>query len=149
MVRFIGEYKAKADDKGRLVFPSAFKSLLPTDEPVQLIVKKDLFAPCLNIFTLEEWDRETAEARSRLNRYNKKESRVLRAYMSGRCIVTPEGKFGRISIPRHMLDSVGIEKEVVFSGCDFKIELWAKDRYEAEAIMDDQEFSDLVEEILG
>ena len=27
MASFIGEYKAKVDDRGRLVFPSAFKEL--------------------------------------------------------------------------------------------------------------------------
>ncbi len=148
MVRFIGEHKGKADDKGRLVFPSAFKSLLPSDEPINLIVKKDLFAPCLNIFTFEEWDRESEEFRAKLNLHKPEHARLWRAYMSGRCTVCPEGKFGRISIPRQLLESIGVEKEVVFSGCDFKIELWAKENYEA-AAMGDQEFSELVEKILG
>ena len=30
-VKFIGEYTAKVDDKGRLVLPSAFKALIASD----------------------------------------------------------------------------------------------------------------------
>ena len=51
--------------------------------------------------------------------------------MRDRDIVEPDAKFGRISISRKLLDSIGVNKEVVFSGNDFKIEIWAKERYEA------------------
>ncbi len=148
MVRFIGEYKAKVDDKGRLVFPSAFKALMPSDEPIRLVIKKDLFAPCLNIFTYEEWAKESEDVLSKLNLKNREHQLLWRGYMSGRSVVTPDEKFGRIMIPRQLLDSIGVEKEVVFCGNDFKIELWAKDRFEASAI-DEQEFTELVEKILG
>ena len=40
MVKFIGEYRAKMDDKGRLVFPSAFKALLPEGKPQLFVIKK-------------------------------------------------------------------------------------------------------------
>ena len=43
MIKFIGEYTAKMDDKGRIVFPSPFKALLPSDSPMQFVVKKDIF----------------------------------------------------------------------------------------------------------
>lgn len=148
MIRFIGEYKAKVDDKGRLVFPSAFKALMPSDEPIRLVIKKDLFAPCLNIFTYEEWVKESEDVLSKLNLKNREHQLLWRGYMSGRSVVTPDEKFGRIMIPRQLLDSIGVEKEVVFCGNDFKIELWAKDRFEASAI-DEQEFTELVEKILG
>ncbi len=148
MARFFGEHRAKADDKGRLVFPSAFKALLPSDGSVQLVVKKDAFDQCLNIFTFDEWNSRLEEVKAKLNTHKRDHSRLWRAYTSGIAIVSPEGKFGRIMIPRHMLESIGVVKEVVFSGCDFKIELWAKDKYEAEA-MSDQEFSEMVEKILG
>ncbi len=148
MMTFIGEYKAKLDDKGRLVFPSAFKTVMPSDEPIRLVIKKDLFAPCLNIFTYEAWVRESEDVLSKLNLKNREHQRLWRGYMSGRTMVTPDEKFGRISIPRQMLDSIGVEKEVIFSGNDFKIELWAKEAYEAEMIPDD-EMSALVEKILG
>lgn len=54
--------------------------------------------------------------------------------MRGRDVVEPDPKFGRISIDRRLLGSIGVNKEVVFSGNDFKIEIWAKENYDSSAI---------------
>lgn len=58
--------------------------------------------------------------------------------MRDRDVVEPDPKFGRISISRKLLSSIGVNKEVVFSGNDFKIEIWAKEKYEASAISDEE-----------
>lgn len=148
MTKFVGEYRAKTDDKGRLVFPSAFKAVMDSDKPMRLVVKKNIFAPCLDIYTYQEWERESEDIKSRLNFFNREHSDFWRGYMSGRAMVEPDSKLGRISIPRHLLDSIGVEREVVFAGNDHKIELWALDRYEA-ATMPEEEFTALAEKILG
>ena len=148
MTKFVGEYRAKTDDKGRLVFPSAFKALMDSSQPMLLVVKKNLFAQCLDIYTYQEWERESDEIKSRLNFFNREHAAFWRGYMSGRAMVEPDGKLGRISIPRSLLDSIGVEKEVVFAGNDHKIELWAREKYEI-SVMPDEEFTALAEKILG
>ena len=57
-----------------------------------------------------------------------------REYMRNRSLVEPDGKVGRINIPKKLLESIGADKEVVFSGNDHKIEIWAKERYESNEI---------------
>ncbi len=54
--------------------------------------------------------------------------------MRNRSLVEPDGKVGRINIPKKLLESIGADKEVVFSGNDHKIEIWAKERYESNEI---------------
>ena len=122
MTKFIGEYKARIDDKGRLVFPSAFKALMDSDEPMRLVVKKNLYSPCLDIYTYREWERESEDIKSRLNFFNPEHSTFWRGYMSGRAVVEPDGKLGRITIPRQLLESIGAGKEVIFAGNDHKID---------------------------
>ena len=51
--------------------------------------------------------------------------------MRDRDVVEPDARLGRISISRDLLDAIGIDKEVVFFGVDFKIEIWAKEKFEA------------------
>ena len=58
--------------------------------------------------------------------------------MRDRAVVEPDAKLGRISIPRKLLDSIGVTKEVVFSGSDFKIEIWSKEAYEASGLSNDE-----------
>lgn len=147
MAKFVGEYKAKVDDKGRLVFPSAFKSLMG-DEPLRFVVKQDLFSECLSIYTYSEWERESEEIKSKLNFFNKEHSKFWRGYMNNRALIEPDEKFGRISIPKNLLDSIHVKKEVIFSGNDHKIELWAKELFESSKMTDD-EFVSLAEKILG
>ena len=54
---------------------------------------------------------------------------------------------GRLLLPKRLLDEVGIDKDIVLSGQDTKIELWADSRYDAMA-EDENEFAALAEKIM-
>ena len=141
MNTFIGEYTVKIDDKGRMVFPSAFKSLMPADGDMRFVIKKDIFEDCLEMYTFEEWERQSSEVKSRLNFFNRDHAMFWREYMRDRAIVEPDGKVGRISVPKKLLEAIGVNKEVVFSGNDYKIEIWAREKFEAARISNDQYIS--------
>jgi len=138
MTTFIGEYISKLDDKGRLVFPSSFKSIMPEGSDMRFVIKKDIFSPCLEMYTWEEWEKQSAEVKSKLNFFNEGHNQFWREYMRNRAVVEPDSKFGRISIPRKLLDSIGISKEVVFCGNDYKIEIWAKENYLASELSNEE-----------
>ena len=59
MVNFLGKAYSKVDDKGRIVFPAVFKKAMyeagVTD--MRLLVKKDVYANCLEVYTYAEWER--------------------------------------------------------------------------------------------
>ena len=141
MNTFIGEYTVKIDDKGRMVFPSAFKSLMPADGDMRFVIKKDIFEDCLEMYTFEEWERQSSDVKSRLNFFNRDHAMFWREYMRDRAIVEPDGKVGRISVPKKLLEAIGVNKEVVFSGNDYKIEIWAREKFEAARISNDQYIS--------
>lgn len=151
MIKFIGEYTAKIDDKGRLVLPSAFKAIMAADKTgsgsgdasgsvadMRMVIKKDIYEDCLEMYTYEEWVRQSEELKSRLNFLKKEHAMFWRAYMRDRALVEPDGKLGRISIPKKLLESIGAEKEIVFSGNDHKIEIWAKERFESDKVTDEE-----------
>lgn len=137
MVKFIGEYTAKIDDKWRLIFPAAFKAVMPAGD-LRLVIRKDIYEDCLEMYTYEEWERQSEEVKGRLNFFNRDHARFWREYMRGRSLVEPDAKLGRISIPKRLLESIGAEKEVVFSGNDHKIEIWAKEKFDSSGISDDE-----------
>ena len=141
MNTFIGEYTVKIDDKGRMVFPSAFKSLMPADGDMRFVIKKDIFEDCLEMYTFEEWERQSSEVKSRLNFFNRDHAMFWREYMRDRSIVEPDGKVGRISVPKKLLEAIGVNKEVVFSGNDYKIEIWAREKFEEARISNEQYIS--------
>lgn len=138
MVTFIGEYTSKIDDKGRMVFPAPLKGVLPPGSDMRFVIKKDLFEPCLQMYTLEEWENTSAEVKSKLNFFNRQHAIFWREYMRDRDVVEPDAKLGRITVSRKLLDAIGVTKEVVFSGNDFKIEIWAKEEFEKRRIPNDE-----------
>lgn len=137
MIKFIGEYSAKVDDKGRVVFPSGLKAQLPDSghgSDCRFVVKKDLFEPCLEMYTFSEWERQSEELKSKINFLNRNEAAFWREYTRHRAIVEPEAKLGRMSIPKTLLESIGAGRELVFCGNDHKIEIWSKEAYENSAL---------------
>lgn len=154
MSTFIGEYTAKLDDKGRIVFPAAFKAAMPADGDMRFVIKKDIFEDCLEMYTYEAWERQSNEVKAKLNFLNREHAAFWREYMRNRAIVEPDGKVGRITIPKKLLEAIGVSndtqsdtstgvtkgatKEIVFSGNDYKIEIWAKERFDAAGISDEE-----------
>lgn len=136
MTAFIGEYIAKTDDKGRIVFPSAFKNLVSGGD-MRFVVKKDIFEDCLEMYSYEEWERRSLEVKSRLDFFNREHATFWREFMRDRAVVEPDMKTGRLLIPKKLLEEIGVAKEVVFSGNDFKIEIWAKEKYDQTGISND------------
>lgn len=150
MVLFSGEYPAKVDDKGRVVFPSALKSQLTgSGGPVadlRFVVKKDLWENCLVMLTFAEWERESEELKARINFLDRDEAAFWREYTRHRAIVEPEAKLGRMSIPKTLLESIGAGKELVFCGSDHKIEVWSRDQFETSGLTPEK-FISLAERI--
>ena len=139
MVTFIGNCSAKLDDKGRVVFPSPLKSLMPPSGDMRFVLKKNLFKDCLDMFTFEEWERQSSEMYGKLNiMFNKDHDSLWSEFWRESAVVKPDEKLGRITIPRKLLGSIGITKEVVFAGCGYKIEIWAEDKYEYERVSHDK-----------
>ena len=89
MIKFIGEYCVKVDDKGRIIIPAPFKSLFGKDEKAVFVVKKDIYANCLQMLTYQEWEKESEEVKQRLNFFNREHAQFWREYMRGRAIVEP------------------------------------------------------------
>ncbi len=116
MITFIGEYTSKIDDKGRVVFPAPFKSLMPAEGDMRFVVKKNIFTDCLEMNTYEEWERQSEQVMSKLNIFNRAHDAFRREYMRGRAVVEPDPKLGN----------------------DYKIEIWAKEKYEASAISNEE-----------
>lgn len=148
MAKFIGEYIAKIDDKGRVIFPAPFKAITSLPTQSAFVVKKDLFENCLQMFTYQEWEENSNQIKSKLNFFNKEHSLFWREYMRDRALVEPDSKLGRITIPKRLLDSIGANKEIVFVGNDHKIEIWAKENYMQTEIKA-EDFIFLAQKIMG
>ena len=134
MVTFIGKYNSKLDDRGRMVFPSPLKGAVPPGGDLRFVIKKSLYDDCLEMWSYPEWERESDRIRESLDFFNPQHVQFWREYMRDCDIVEPDAKLGRISVSRYLLDAIGVDREVVFFGINFKIEIWAKEKFESSKV---------------
>ena len=137
MVTFYGKYPVRIDDKGRLVLPAAIRKDMPSGGDMRFVIKKSIYDRCLEMYTFEEWTRQTEKIKEDLDFFNPDHVTFWREFMRDVDIVEPDPKLGRISISRELLDAIGITKEVVFFGVGFKMEVWAREAFEQSRISND------------
>ena len=147
MISLIGTYDCKADAKGRVVMPSAFKKQLSAVLQDGFVVKRSVFRSCLELYPMQEWNLMMTKI-NKLNRFVKKNNDFIRRFTAGVKIVEVDAS-GRILIPKDLFQFAEIEKQVVLSSVGTVIEIWDKEKYEK--VIDDTvvDFADLAEDVMG
>lgn len=147
MIGFLGEIACKLDSKGRLSFPAKLlKQLSAMSEHADRLVINRGFDSCLILYTLETWKKETEKMRQ-LNRFNRKQRRFYRLFIGGANDVKLDANH-RLLVPKLLMSYAGLEKEVILSGQEDRIELWDKSIYEEEMSISVEDFSDLAHEVM-
>lgn len=145
---FVGNCVSKLDSKCRVIFPSQLKRQVPEeDQAAAFVLKRDVYAKCLVLYTMSEWNSLVDFVRSKVNPFNRRHAELLREFYRGTAEVYLDNN-SRFLIPKSLLDYIGGEKELMFAGLGDKIEIWSKDIYDKMALGDD-DVSELAESILG
>ncbi|MBU0766032.1 MAG: division/cell wall cluster transcriptional repressor MraZ [Bacteroidetes bacterium] len=147
MTTFIGDYPCRIDAKGRVVLPATFKKQMSQDARDRFVVKKDIFEKSLVLYPMDEWERQVALLRKKINPYNREHNKLLDAFYRGTAELLLDTS-NRLLIPKRLLDKAGIKKEVILAGQDDRIKLWDKQVYEGRE-QDEDDFALLAEKILG
>ncbi len=72
MIEFTGTYNATIDDKGRVVLPSAFKKEMGELALESLIIERNLFKDCLDIYPEKFWKDRVEAFKSTLDPFERR-----------------------------------------------------------------------------
>jgi MraZ protein len=147
MATFIGDYTCKADVKGRIILPMAFKKQMPADAQDHFVVRKDIFENCLVLYSIEDWNGQLAKIRKRINPYNREHNMFLRNFFKGTAELSLDNS-NRLLIPKRLMDLIGAVRDVVLAGQDGRIEIWASEVYDT-IDMPGDDFANLAEKLMG
>jgi MraZ protein len=150
-MRFLGNIEAKMDAKGRAFLPAVFRKMLQAGgsgtADVRLVLRKDVFQPCLVLYPESVWNEQMDALRQRLNRWNKQHQQVFRQFVSEVEVLTLDGN-GRFLVPKRYLRMADIEQDVKFVGMGDTIEIWSCQQAEQHQ-MNPEEFSVALEELMA
>lgn len=137
---FLGEYDHSLDTKGRLIIPAKFRAALGDS----FIIARGM-DECLNIYDTGAWEKFASKLMTSLPDNSRKKRELVRFFLSGADEVQPDRQ-GRILIPARLRAYAGITRDVVLAGCGDRIEVWSKEKWEAD--VPSEEISQMAEELL-
>jgi MraZ protein len=146
MSHFLGEFDCKLDDRNRLMIPASLMKQLPGADNDGLVINRG-FEKHLVIYTKNEWEKIVEEL-SKLNQYEKRTREFIRYFTRGATHLSLD-KLNRAVLSKGLLDYAGIKTDVILACQLNRIELWAKDAYDAAMDSEPENFANLAEEVMG
>lgn len=128
-MRFIGDYPAKTDAKGRVFLPAAFRKILEAEGELRLVLRNDVFQKCLVLYPESVWNTQLDGLRAQVNQWNSKQQMVLRMFEADAEPIELDSQ-GRLLISKRKLQYAGIEGDVRFLAMVDRIEIWSKQALE-------------------
>lgn len=143
-MRFVGDYTAKTDAKGRVFLPAIFRRQLDGMDEEALILRMDVFQKCLVLYPMSVWNAQVDDLQSRLSPWDRKDQMMLRQFVADAEQVELDSQ-GRILLSKNKLQYAGITSEVRFLAVVDRIEIWSKDALDALMAEADRNLGDDIE----
>ncbi len=147
MNSILGNSEVKLDAKGRFLLPVRYREILGDKIKEGFILKRSIFKKCLELFTIENWELESALV-NKLNMFKKKNSIFVTQFMAGVRVVELDNS-GRLLIPKDLIRYGSLTKNLVLTETNKRIEIWDKAEYERFIETDSDEFSQLTENVMS
>lgn len=138
MTEFTGTYNATIDDKGRIVLPSAFKKEMGDLSSEPLVIERNLFKDCLDIYPEKFWNDRVEAFKSTLDPFDEEDDGFLQFFYENFKKVEMATN-GRINIPADSLSYGKLKKNVRLIGMGKSIRVWDMEVYESQ-LMDKSTF---------
>jgi len=146
-MRFLGNIEAKIDSKGRAFLPAVFRKVLQASGEENLVLRRDIFQPCLVLFPESVWNARLDLLKQQLRQWKPVHQQMFRQFVSEAEVVTLDGN-GRFLISRRLQRAAGITLDVQFIGMDDTIEIWSPQDLQ-KTLKPDEEFGQEFEKIMN
>ena len=146
-MRFLGNIEAKIDAKGRAFLPSVFRKVLQASGEENLVLRRDVFQPCLVLYPESVWNERLDMLKQQLRQWKPVHRQMFRQFVSEAEVVTLDGN-GRFLISKRLQRAAGISQDIQFIGMDDTIEIWSPQDLQ-QTLRSDEEFGKEFEKIMN
>lgn len=125
---FLGTYHHTIDPKGRLFIPAKFRD--ENGNKLGSFILTHGLENCLYLFTPTNFHQILGSKLTSLPLKNKQDARAFKRLLLAGAQEVGLDDLGRILVPKTMIQSSGIKKDVSVLGVGERIELWSRPRWE-------------------
>ena len=129
-----GAHAISLDSKGRLAIPTRFRDRFRDESEGLLVCTIDIFAPCLLLYPLNEW--ELIEKKLRALSSTQPQERRLQRVLLGHASECELDAQGRVLVPSPLRLHAGLDKKIMLVGQLNRFEIWDESRWQQQ-ISDD------------
>ena len=123
-----------------MMIPSGLMKQFPADFNKSVVLKKNVYKNCLELYTIDAWKTTLAKLQDN-HSFEEEYEDFVRNYVDGNTLVDIDNS-NRILIPKILCEHAGIKKEVFLKTQMDKIEIWSVENYEEfKKSFDKKEFS--------
>src|SRR5438477_3358356 len=140
-VVFLGTHTPRLDDKGRLILPAKFREELAGG----VVITKGQ-ERCLYAFPMPEFQRIAGQLRE-TPVTNKAARAYSRVFFASAHDEVPD-KQGRVTIPGHLREYAGLDRELVVIGASTRVEIWDKQSWDSYLAESEEDFAGIEEGVL-
>ncbi|MDA9832271.1 division/cell wall cluster transcriptional repressor MraZ [Gammaproteobacteria bacterium] len=127
---FRGINAVNLDTKGRIAMPKKYRQDTLDAADGKMVVTIDTDAPCLLLYTLNEWERIESKLQQ-LPSFNPAARRIQRLLIGHAMEVDMDAQ-GRLLLPGLLRDHAGLDKNIILVGQGNKFEIWSQQQWDAE-----------------
>jgi MraZ protein len=138
---FLGTHTPRLDEKGRLILPAKFR-----DDLADGVVITKGQEHCLYVFPTAEFHR-LAEQLQTAPVTHKAARAYGRVFFASAHDEVPD-KQGRVTIPAHLREYAGLDRDVVVIGASSRVEIWDQQAWETYLATSENEFAEIEEGVL-
>ena len=138
---FLGTHTPRLDDKGRLILPAKFRGELAGG----VVVTKGQ-ERCLYVFPGAEFARIAEQLRA-APMTNKAARAYSRVFFASAHDEAPDSQ-GRITIPMHLREYAGLDRDLVVIGASTRVEIWDRQAWDAYLAESEEGFAGIEEGVL-
>ena len=135
---FLGTHTPRLDDKGRLILPAKFR-----DELAGGVVITKGQEHCLYVFPTAEFEQLARKLREQ-PMTSKAARAYSRVFFASAHDEVPD-KQGRVTIPSHLRQYAGLDRELVVIGASSRVEIWDKRAWDSYLTESEEDFATIEE----
>lgn len=125
---FLCRYTNLIDKKGRVSIPSAYRSVLNTQNSTSIIIYPSLKNKCIEVWPKHKMQ-DMIKIIDKLEPFSK-ERDAFQTVIFSECLSLSLDSEGRVSIPKNMLENMQISDKLTFVGKGSVFEIWSPELFE-------------------
>lgn len=126
---FLGSYNYSIDAKGRISIPAKLRKFVSPEANDTFVLTRGS-SKCINIYPMDYWKELVANKLDKLNTFDPKDAKFMRLFLQEATEDTFDTQ-SRLLVPKKLIDSAEIDKDVIILGMNKYIEVWSPKLYEA------------------